>query len=125
MAIQVLIVDDNEGVLFLHELMVEESGLSDDIKTFNSAEKALTFLDQGSSQDFKTIFLDLNMPGMSGWDFINHISGDESYKYLKVIIVTSSINKSDKIISEKYSQIIGFIEKPLSLEDCVRLKESL
>jgi len=119
---QVLIVDDNEGVLFLHELMVEESGLSDNIMTFSSAEAAISYLNRSTIQEPVFVFLDINMPGMSGWDFMNQISNDDYFKSLKVAIVTSSINKSDKTKSKNYSQIINFFEKPLSLEDCERLK---
>lgn len=120
---EVLIVDDNDGVLFLHELMVEESGLSDRIKTFTGAEAAIAYLKGRSGQDPVTIFLDINMPGLDGWGFMDQISQGESYSHLNVVLVTSSVNQSDKIKAEKYHQIVSFIEKPLSLEDCLKFKE--
>lgn len=122
---QVLIVDDDAGVLFLHELMVLESGLSDNIKTFSRAEPALSYLNSSSDQQPFLVFLDINMPGMNGWDFMDRISNENSYQHVSVIIVTSSVNRSDKIKSETYSRIIGFVEKPLSLDVCDRLKKTI
>ena len=121
MALQVLIVDDDAGVLFLHELMLEESGLSDDILAFNKAETAIIYLNNSSKKQRVIVFLDINMPGMNGWEFMDHISKNDSYKHVDVVIVTSSVNKFDKIKSENYSQIIGFIEKPLSLDGCEKI----
>ncbi|MEX0724280.1 MAG: response regulator [Gracilimonas sp.] len=122
---KVLIVDDNAGVLFLHELMVEESGLSDNIKTFNKAETALNYLKNSSKQQPVIVFLDINMPVMNGWDFMDHVTKDDSFQHLIVVIVTSSVNKADRIKSKRYSQIIDFVEKPLTLDVCERFKKIL
>lgn len=118
----VMIVDDDAGVLFLHELMVRESGLSDDVNTFNNAEAAIHYLKKSLKKQPVIVFLDINMPVMNGWDFLDHITNNDSFQQVNVIMVTSSVNKSDKIKTKNYSQIIGFIEKPLSLNDCKKLK---
>ncbi len=118
----VIIVDDDPGVLFLHELMVRESGLSDEIKPFNRAESAIKYIDSLPPDQRLLVLLDINMPGMNGWDFMDHISGKKEYQHVDVAMVTSSVNKSDRIRSENYSQIIRFLEKPVSVEDCKALR---
>lgn len=119
MSSQVLIVDDNAGILFLHELMVRESGISEDIEAFDSAEKGLTFLRSRleSGKNF-LVFLDINMPVMSGWDFLETLESMGPHENVYVVMVTSSVNRSDREKSDRYRHVIDFIEKPLSMETC-------
>lgn len=116
---RVMIVDDDAGVLFLHELMVRESGMSENIRTFNSAEKGLAHLREslGKGEKF-LVFLDINMPGMSGWDFLKTLENLDFHTNVYVIMVTSSVDRSDREESGKYRHVVDFIEKPLNLETC-------
>ncbi|HLP31967.1 MAG TPA: response regulator, partial [Bacteroidia bacterium] len=70
------------------------------------------------------IFLDLNMPGMNGWEFLD-VFNRELWSFFpdtKVVILTSSINPEDKRKSESYKNIIGFIHKPLNTEHLKALR---
>ncbi len=119
MGLQVMIVDDNEGVLFLHELMVRESGMSDNIKVFDGAEKCLIFLrSRLKTEKNFLVFLDINMPEMSGWDFLETLESMDPHENVFVVMVTSSVNRSDREKSDRYRHVIDFIEKPLSMETC-------
>ncbi|HEY1025109.1 MAG TPA: response regulator [Sphingobacteriaceae bacterium] len=120
MRTRVLVVDDDDIVIFLHELMVRESGLSDEPVSFMNGQAALDYILQHRATDEKyLIFLDLNMPVMNGWELLEELkelSGPE----IRVVIVTSSIDADDHKRSENYSFVIGYLEKPLSAEACKR-----
>jgi len=116
---QVLIVDDNTGILFLHELMVRESGMSENIEVFDGAEKGLTFISSNLESDRNYIvFLDINMPKMSGWDFLETLEKLEHNENVHVVMVTSSVNRSDREKSRRYRHVVDFVEKPLSMDIC-------
>jgi len=119
---QILIVDDNAGILFLHELMARESGMSENVEAFDNAEKGLTFLKSSlhSGKEF-LVFLDINMPKMSGWDFLETLEKLDHNEHVHVVMVTSSVNRSDREKSGRYRHVVDFIEKPLSMETCKKI----
>ena len=124
MGIPVLIVDDDAGVLFLHELIVRESGFSEHIKTFNRAGKALEYLEKAKDKiEGCLIFLDINMPEMDGWTFLENLDKSNLYDRVSVVMATSSVNRSDREKAQSYSRVIGYAEKPLDLETCEKLKK--
>lgn len=125
MNLEILIIDDDPSVLYYHEMMVMESGLSSNPNCFNSPFSALEYLT--TNQDLSVeylIFLDLNMPKMSGWEFLEKLKQNSKIKY-KVVIVTSSLSQNDKMKSENYSEIEGFWEKPLTDKNCMSFLEKL
>jgi len=123
MKLEVLIVDDSEVVLFLHTEILAYSELSKSVFTATDGEKALDFIDQSQNNNTHyLVFLDINMPIMDGWEFLEEIQSRENKDKIYVIMVTSSINNYDKNKSLKYKQVIGFFEKPITYEDCIKIK---
>ncbi|NEU07399.1 response regulator [Flavihumibacter sp. R14] len=121
--LNVLVVDDDEVVLFLHDLMVRESGLSLSPHIFATGKSALEFLkDNYSEAENYLIFLDINMPVMNGWQFLELIE-KLGYK-ISVIIVSSSIDPADFEKAKSYGLVKEYIIKPLSIDTCVRIKKS-
>lgn len=113
--IVVLNVDDDDVTLMLHKMLVKATGFCDEVENFISGESALEYL-QGDSFSVESnyiILLDINMPGMSGWDFlerIEHINGLKAY----VALVTSSIDSRDQEKAKNYQKVIDFFIKPLN-----------
>jgi CheY-like chemotaxis protein len=115
MSYNVVVVDDDEIILFLHSKIIQAVGLHDSPKTFNSAVKVLEFFDTLSNDvDPVLLFLDINMPVMDGWGLLDIIHREDFDKKIEVIMVTSSVDQRDKDKATSYSKIINFVEKPLN-----------
>lgn len=117
--IQTLILDDDKSILFLHELIVKESNFSKCIHAFDSGKKGFEYLNSIDIRDKPCIiFLDINMPGMDGWEFLEELERQDLSSNIYVVMVTSSIDKSDKMKASRYSRVIHYAEKPLTIEEC-------
>lgn len=120
----VVIVDDDPGIRFLHEITLEESGFSQDVIKLKNAEEALEFFSaETKNSNFYILFLDINLKDMNGWDLLNELEKLKIEKRIYVVMVTSSLDDADYEKSKTKSLIIDFVEKPLSTEICEQLKE--
>ena len=125
MALEIVIVDDDDVFLFLHNLTVADSGLATSTHDYDSGKKALQYLEEHNKPDeYYLIFLDINMPIMNGWQFLDAIQSLPYADQVSVVIVTSSIDTSDREKAKLYDQVIDFVEKPLNISDCGRIMES-
>src|SRR3954471_11141997 len=110
----VLLVDDEYISNFINKKLIENIDASIQAIEFNNPEEAfhkLPFIKPD------LIFLDINMPSMNGWDFLERMAAEEiDYK---VIILTSSINTFDRTMAMKYLNVIGYIEKPASIKTII------
>lgn len=123
MSYNVVVVDDDEIILFLHSKIIQAVGLHNSPKTFNSALKALEFFESLSIDDETILlFLDINMPVMDGWGLLDIIHNEGFDKKIEVIMVTSSVDQEDKDKAAWYSKIIHFVEKPFSKANLIDLK---
>lgn len=123
MSLKVLIVDDDKMIKLLHKMMVFKSGLCTEPLVFDDGKTAFDFL-VAHHADFENylILLDINMPIMNGWEFLDAIQGKDFENKLQVIMVTSSVDSGDKNKAKQYPQILDFLEKPLKVDACNYLK---
>ncbi len=120
----VLLIDDDEPTNFISNLVLEEANCTSNIQIMQSAKKALDYLaipvdaskEQTSHPYPELIFLDVNMPAMNGWEFLDHYSQlkQNGHKKPIIIMLTTSINPDDQLKAEKISLIDGFENKPLT-----------
>lgn len=118
---EVVIIDDDAVVLFLHKILVQKSPLSSSLYCFDNGSEAYSYLCNRTNNKPILVLLDINMPGMSGWDFLDKITLDQCDDNVWVVMVTSSINSSDRERAAKYPRVIEYVEKPLSKETCENL----
>lgn len=121
----ILLIDDNSGDNHFHEIIIKEAGSSDHIQIATDGRSALDYIiksgEPNQSESFPKpdiIYLDINMPGMNGFDFLEEYKKlDEKLKAKAVIIMlTTSLNPDDKIKAMTYKEVKEFQNKPLTVE---------
>ncbi|MDX1751576.1 MAG: response regulator [Salinimicrobium sediminis] len=121
MDLDVVVIDDDAVVLFLHKVLIQKSSLPSNVIAFSNAGQALEFMRQRSTRKNLLIFLDINMPDINGWDFLDYLNRLSFSKKIFVVMVTSSINRSDRNRAEQFPLILDYLEKPLSKQACEEL----
>ena len=119
MAPIILLIDDDPVMNMINRQMLIRSGWSNRIIDFQSAEDALKHLNQETeTQKNFIILLDLNMPGMSGWDFIEFVENTPYKDFLTINILTSSVTSHDSEKALKYPLVKDYIIKPMNVAKC-------
>ncbi|TXK28601.1 response regulator [Pontibacter qinzhouensis] len=119
------IIDDDELSTYLTQHVLEEEKLAGQIDCYLDAEKALQDLMAPTAESLPDlIFLDLNMPYMNGWAFLDALLPYEHNlsPKLKIYILSSSISPVDMAKSEHYKLVAGFLHKPLEPEQINQIK---
>jgi len=116
---KVFIIDDDVIHQRIAQIMIEKHHTYDSISSYTEAGKALAFLQenlQNKTELPDVILLDLNMPVIDGWDFLEVFKTFESdlAKAIHIYIVSSSVDENDKVRAATYSPVKGFVSKPLS-----------
>lgn len=121
----ILLIDDDEPTNFLNRLALEEANCAREILVFQSAASAIEFL-QSAASGPDLIFLDINMPAMNGWEFLQEYEnlGPEKQGSRIIIMLTSSINPDDRTRAEQNPAVSGFRNKPLTPEIIQEIMDS-
>lgn len=123
MSFETLIVDDDALIIFIHKKLVAKNGYPSEPKTFLNGQTALEYLlSQPPSNSQYLILLDINMPVMTGWELLDRIQDHPIASRVKVAMVTSSVDRGDKVKAETYPQVVSFLEKPVTNEMLQSLK---
>ncbi|SFN50072.1 response regulator [Salegentibacter flavus] len=121
---EILLIDDDKILNFVNLRLLEKEGFTS-VVCFSDAREALeymkiNYMNPKSEHDENPvlIFLDLNMPHMNGWEFLevyDHIK-DRFINRILIIILTSSSNPDDVERAEDHGDVVAFLNKPLTLE---------
>ena len=121
----ILFVDDNPADNRYHQIIVEEMKIADELQFVENGVEALDYLSRVGNTIPDLIFLDINMPRMNGWEFL------EEYKNLApalkakivIVILSTSANASDIQKSQEINEVFDFETKPLSKESIENILE--
>lgn len=115
---KVLLVDDDDIVNSINSVIIKHAKFASEVESINNVPTAIDFLSKvkSSGDTPDVIFLDLNMPGLDGWDFMEEFEKLGINGSTKVIMLTSSISAKDEERASSFNHITAFISKPLSPE---------
>lgn len=122
MNLKVLIIDDDEVVVFIQKKLMAKNEITDCPLVFKRASPALDFIVSEENNKEFLILLDINMPGMNGWEFLDELNKKSDKERYHVIMVTSSVEQRDKEKASKYCMVREFLEKPITNGSCRKIK---
>ena len=120
------LVDDDEIFVFLTRKTIEKTNLVDQVKVFNNGLEAMYFLNENSNTPEQLpdiILLDLSMPVMDGWQFLEAYINIKPRigKQIIVCIVSSPIAPEDLLRAKSISEVTDFIIKPITKDQMVEM----
>jgi len=120
-AINILLIEDNEGDILLTREAFAESKIVNSITVVRDGEAAIGFFEtlQGRETYPDLVLLDINLPKISGHEVLMAIKTNEKYKHLPVIMLTTSSAERD--IATSYQNYVNcYITKPINVSDFMR-----
>lgn len=121
---RVLFIDDDAANNFLNQMLVEDLGFAKNISFALNGQEALDILERctdeaGEENSFpELMFVDINMPVMDGFEFMEAFAKAEKWKNKSVMVcmLTTSLNPSDREKADNINAIQEFVPKPLTQE---------
>lgn len=121
-----VLIDDSDIDLFIQKRFLEVYQFSKQLTSYRSAEEALEKLNDARQQTAPdVIFLDLNMPNVDGFGFLEAFQAlpNEVRDKSKIVVLTSSNSQEDKLQALAYQNVVHFVTKPLKQSDIEDLKK--
>jgi CheY-like chemotaxis protein len=124
----VLLIDDSIPNNYFHKIILEKSGVALGCTAVNNGQEALDYLQskQDAQERFpELIFVDINMPVINGWDFVEKFRANHKsvLKEVVMVMLTTSINPDDREKAERL-HVSNYLAKPLTVEVLVDLYDS-
>lgn len=112
----ILFLDDSPAITYYNKFIVKRSNLIGKFTFINNPKIALSFLQQRKkTHDFDLLFLDINMPYLTGWEFLDKLIAFDIH-FPKIIILSTSQLKSDLQKAEESSFVYDYYNHPLTEE---------
>ncbi len=112
----VFLVDDDPINNLINKRLLGKVGVSEKIIEFMEGEDALSQIQLEPCEKNILIFLDINMPVLNGWEFLEKYIESFPDRNDKIVILSSSIDFQDRQKANGFEIVSGFLEKPLTLE---------
>jgi CheY-like chemotaxis protein len=127
----VCLIDDDNIYQYTARVILESTGLAKHIQSFYNGSEAINYFTDPKNFVSETlpdvIFLDINMPIMDGWEFLEEYNKfySDLPKPITIYMVSSSVNSSDMQKSRSYKAVNDYLVKPVSRNKYQELMESL
>lgn len=127
---KVMVIDDNDMDLYVSRRIIEKSAFAEEVILMDSAKEAIAYFESNADnlENLPSlIFLDINMPEMNGFQFLDaYGSLPETVKQNCIIMMlTTSVHNVDKEKADKNPYVRNYLNKPLSNDKLKSLDEEL
>jgi CheY-like chemotaxis protein len=114
----VMLIDDESFDQRLYRRLIARTGLFGEVMSFTYADEALAYLSARDSRRADVIFLDINMPRMNGFEFLEAATERLGPEFAKIVVVmlTTSLIEKDRERAATFPVVRRFINKPLTVE---------
>ncbi|HSH64478.1 MAG TPA: response regulator [Bacteroidia bacterium] len=127
----ILLVDDNPADNEFHKIIINDSNVCNQVKIATNGKNALDYIiksgNQGTEDTPKPdlIFLDINMPGMNGFEFLEeyHKLDEKLKSKIVIVMLSTSLNPDDSERAQKNEEVTEFMNKPLMVETLKKMIE--
>ena len=122
------LIDDDEIYIFTAKKLINKTDFSEEVKFFYNGKEALRAIKSKLYNEEElpdVILLDLNMPIMDGWQFLDEFIRIKTKKTISVYIVSSSVNPVDLERAKTYNMVSNYIVKPISREKLYSITEEV
>lgn len=124
MKFEVMLVDDDDMVLFVISRYIRKSGLSPNPLNFRNGQEALDYITAHQDPEMNFIvLLDINMPVMNGWQFLEAVKDHEVAQRIRVAMVTSSVDFEDSDRAKTFPMVVSYLIKPVDTDMLASLKK--
>lgn len=125
----ICIIDDDEIYQFLIKKQVAVQNLAEEVCVFPNGQEAIQYFQNSIATKAELpdiVFLDVNMPIMDGWEFLDEYGKiyKQFHKEVKLYMISSSLNESDITRAQKMEQVKEYLVKPISGEKLVSLLQN-
>ncbi len=122
----ILVVDDDDDYNFIIEEIFQDTNLGCSLTFKLYAQNALDYLEKNQDNFPDLILLDINMPIMNGWEFLEIYAARNYHIAHPTIVVmqSSSIYQEDKEKSKTYVNVKDYVDKPISAKHINRIRDS-
>ena len=116
----VLLIDDSEADNFIHARRIRKAGVAEEIVIKHNGREGIDYLRQtnpdGSHPQPEIVFLDINMPVMNGWEFLQEYAQLPEHQKAGTVVtmLTTSVADTDRKRAAEYDDVVRYIEKPLT-----------
>ena len=131
----VLLVDDDHATNYIHKKIIEQSGIASKVEIALNGQEALDFIvknneleKEGKLSEFPSIiFLDINMPVLDGWEFLEEYSELIIYRKSQVIIgmMSTSFNPDDEDKAKGIDHVTCYKSKPMTFDVIDQIKAKI
>jgi CheY-like chemotaxis protein len=121
-----MVIDDNQIDLYIAEMVMATTKFAGEVICMGSAKEALDYLKPLHDRPAELpdlIFLDINMPGMTGFDFLNEYKSlpENIRKKCIIMMLTTSLDENDRKLAEENVFVQRFLNKPLDRDKIAQL----
>ncbi|MGB0390861.1 MAG: response regulator [Salibacteraceae bacterium] len=122
---KILLVDDDPIQILINSKLLKRLELSNEILIAENGQVAFDNHISETDSIPEVIFLDINMPVLNGWEFLNALSTKITTEKPFIYMLSSSISPDDMLKSEEHPMVTEYVTKPLSMDKLESIKKKV